>query len=38
LIADARLLKNQVLELKDGNLSTRWAALVRLNRSESSHG
>ena len=37
-IADARLLKNQVLELKDGNLSTRWAALVRLNRSESSHG
>ena len=37
-IADARLLKNQVLELKDGNLLTRWAALVRLNRSESSHG
>ena len=26
-IADARLLKNQVLELKDGNLLTRWAAL-----------
>jgi len=37
-IADARFLKNQVLELKDGNLSTRWAAPVRLNRSESSHG
>jgi succinate dehydrogenase/fumarate reductase flavoprotein subunit len=35
---DARCLKNQVVELKDGELLTRWIAPVRLNRSEASHG
>jgi succinate dehydrogenase/fumarate reductase flavoprotein subunit len=35
---DARCLKNQVVELKEGELLTRWIAPVRLNRSEASHG
>ena len=36
-IADYRLLKNQVAELKDGNLTTRWVAPVRLDRSQARH-
>ena len=35
---DARCLKNQVVELKEGELLTRWIAPVRLNRSEASRG
>lgn len=33
---DARCLKNQVVELKQGELLTRWIAPVRLNRSKAS--
>jgi succinate dehydrogenase/fumarate reductase flavoprotein subunit len=36
-IADYRLLKNQVAELKDGKLLTRWVAPVRLDRSQARH-
>ncbi|MGH7795784.1 MAG: FAD-binding protein [Candidatus Binatia bacterium] len=35
---DSRCLKNQVVELKDGESLIRWVAPVRLNRSEPSHG
>ncbi|MGN6735432.1 MAG: hypothetical protein ACTHMB_26200 [Candidatus Binatia bacterium] len=33
-LADYRLIKNQVLELKEGELVCRWAQSVRLDRSE----
>jgi succinate dehydrogenase flavoprotein subunit len=35
---DSRCLKNQVAELKDGELLIRWVAPVPLNRSQASHG
>jgi len=37
-IADSRFLKNQAVELKDGNVSLRWSAPVRLDRSRSTDG
>ena len=33
-IADYQFLKNQVVELKDGEIISRWAQPVRLNRSQ----
>jgi succinate dehydrogenase/fumarate reductase flavoprotein subunit len=36
-LSDYRLLKNQVVELKDGEMATRWVAPVRLNRSQARH-
>jgi succinate dehydrogenase / fumarate reductase, flavoprotein subunit len=36
-IADYRLLKNQVVELKHGETATRWVAPVRIDRSQALH-
>jgi succinate dehydrogenase / fumarate reductase flavoprotein subunit/fumarate reductase (CoM/CoB) subunit A len=36
-LSDYRLLKNQVVKLKDGEMATRWVAPVRLNRSQARH-
>lgn len=37
-IADYRFLKNQAIEIKDGEMATRWIAPSRLDRSRASHG
>ena len=37
-IADYRFLKNQVMEIKDGELATRWVVPSRLDRSQAIHG
>jgi succinate dehydrogenase / fumarate reductase flavoprotein subunit len=36
-IADYRLLKNQVVELKNSEMTTRWVAPVRIDRSQALH-
>jgi len=36
--ADESLLKNQVMEMKNGELVFQWISPVRLNRVEGSHG
>jgi succinate dehydrogenase/fumarate reductase flavoprotein subunit len=35
--SDYRLLKNQVVAVKDGEMATRWVAPVRIDRSQASH-